>query len=437
MSEAERTAALYSLLQHSTPVQIRFFLSVLHHMAQSDPMAALLSPNPASANTALEVKLANMGLKSPSAGGGPGFPGSPTVNQYLAPETAEQTKSRLRQNRISAPGTLQPTDRWQGQLDQVIERGTSPGIDSNASSRSKSPGPDMRPRSTDFSGKMGENRPSRQSGGVGLGIGHPEPRPASPITSPYTNSGSWASMVNTPMVPMFSDPKVDLSLANMQLNGRVSLDDARQLRKTSGNQRNVSGQYNDNGDLVDVQSAQPGRAQWARSPVLDQYGLGIGDPSNLSGLGMNLLNPLTNPLANPLTANPLTSSLANAQMLALAQAQAQHLQTASSFASANYGGSNHARGPARPPVGAGRRSPMLGKSHSPIPDRGASGGGGAGGGAGVAGPDDIDIRVLEDVSNWLRILRLHVSLKRYSRFIQADQWIRNIQPISRSPIGRK
>ena len=44
LSEAERTAALYSLLQHSTQVQIRFFITVLQQMARADPMTALLSP---------------------------------------------------------------------------------------------------------------------------------------------------------------------------------------------------------------------------------------------------------------------------------------------------------------------------------------------------------------------------------------------------------
>jgi hypothetical protein len=44
LSEAERTAALYSLLQHSTQVQIRFFITVLQQMSKSDPMTALLSP---------------------------------------------------------------------------------------------------------------------------------------------------------------------------------------------------------------------------------------------------------------------------------------------------------------------------------------------------------------------------------------------------------
>ena len=358
-------------------------------------MTALLSPNPVQAAGSMESKLAGLGLKSPSAGGGSGFPGSPTVNHYLAPESADQTKSRLRQNRISAPGTLQPSDRWHGQLDQVIERGASPGVESNTSSRSKSPGPDSRPKSTDFAGKVADGRSSRYSGGVGLGIGHPE-RTGSPNTSPFLNNGSWASMVNTPLVPVFNDPKVDLGLSNLQLNvNRVALDDARQYRRqVSGNSRNVSGQYSDNGDLHGSPAAQPGRGQtWTRSPVLEQYGLGIGDPSALAGLGMNLLNPL-----------------ANAQMLALAQVQAQQLSTAASFASAGYGGMNmNPRDPRSiPRVPPGRKSPMLGKAHSPTPDRGGASSG-VGGGAGVAGPDDVDLKVLEDVSNWLRVLRLHVN----------------------------
>jgi hypothetical protein len=45
LSEAERTAALYALLQQTTQVQIRFFIQVLQQMAKSHPMLNLLSPN--------------------------------------------------------------------------------------------------------------------------------------------------------------------------------------------------------------------------------------------------------------------------------------------------------------------------------------------------------------------------------------------------------
>lgn len=44
LSEAERTAALYSLLQQTTQVQIRFFIQVLQQMSQSHPTSGLLSP---------------------------------------------------------------------------------------------------------------------------------------------------------------------------------------------------------------------------------------------------------------------------------------------------------------------------------------------------------------------------------------------------------
>ncbi|KAI9207121.1 uncharacterized protein BJ171DRAFT_413927, partial [Polychytrium aggregatum] len=40
LTDPERTTALYSLLQHTTPVQIRFFMTVLQQLAQKDPMVA-------------------------------------------------------------------------------------------------------------------------------------------------------------------------------------------------------------------------------------------------------------------------------------------------------------------------------------------------------------------------------------------------------------
>lgn len=44
LSEPERTAALYALLQQTTQVQIRFFIQVLQQMAKSHPMSGVLSP---------------------------------------------------------------------------------------------------------------------------------------------------------------------------------------------------------------------------------------------------------------------------------------------------------------------------------------------------------------------------------------------------------
>lgn len=44
LTEAERTAAIYSLLQHSSQVQLRFFSTVLQQMHAKDPVSAMLSP---------------------------------------------------------------------------------------------------------------------------------------------------------------------------------------------------------------------------------------------------------------------------------------------------------------------------------------------------------------------------------------------------------
>ncbi|KAK9692550.1 Flap-structured DNA-binding and RNA-binding protein, partial [Basidiobolus ranarum] len=43
LSESEKTAAMYSLLQFSTPVQIQFFIVALLQLANKEPMKPVLS----------------------------------------------------------------------------------------------------------------------------------------------------------------------------------------------------------------------------------------------------------------------------------------------------------------------------------------------------------------------------------------------------------
>ncbi|CDH54321.1 rna-binding protein involved in translationalpartial [Lichtheimia corymbifera JMRC:FSU:9682] len=45
LSETERTATVYTLLQHSSPVQIRFFISELQQLIKRDPLHSFLTPN--------------------------------------------------------------------------------------------------------------------------------------------------------------------------------------------------------------------------------------------------------------------------------------------------------------------------------------------------------------------------------------------------------
>jgi hypothetical protein len=54
LTDPERTTALYSLLQHTTPVQIRFLITVLQQMASKDPSNILITaPSGSTSSVAL------------------------------------------------------------------------------------------------------------------------------------------------------------------------------------------------------------------------------------------------------------------------------------------------------------------------------------------------------------------------------------------------
>lgn len=57
LSEPERTAALYALLQQAAQVQIRFFIQVLQEMGKGHPISGVLSP----------TNFDNKGLSTPRA----------------------------------------------------------------------------------------------------------------------------------------------------------------------------------------------------------------------------------------------------------------------------------------------------------------------------------------------------------------------------------
>lgn len=510
LNEHERTAALYSLLQHATPIQIRFFTTVLTQMAKSDPMTALLSPaGGTSLQAQMESRLASGGsfggLKSPLIGGFPGSASSPNPNQFLAPESAlDATLSPTpgsntaalsaqrpkRQNRISAPGTLQLAgqDKFAGgNLDNVMERGPSPGVDSVISHNSPylsaiQSDPTARPKSTDFAGLANvpndvkspfarSPRPGTAASGGNpssntLGLGHPSPNNnATTTTARFGDDlspliGNWASMANTPMMPMFTDQNLAqaqaeamanaLKVANWNAaNGKVVLDDASKFRRTTNRQQSdnsaVGAMYNDEGELVATNTSQPGRTgspmlnqTWTRSPLVGggdyggnafsglggvgQFGLGYDNnaTTGLNGLGMGLSMNNGSTMGNLIQAN---------QMFAISQAQQN---TAAAFAaSSGMGQFGNGGGGAAPSsyrqgdrvssrTGGGKRSPMTRQSPSPgaQPAPTAGSGGGAGAGAGVAGPDDVDERVLRDVSHWLRVLRLH----KYTPNFETSRW---------------
>ncbi|KZT11785.1 uncharacterized protein LAESUDRAFT_669881 [Laetiporus sulphureus 93-53] len=344
LSEAERTAALYSLLQHSTQVQIRFFITVLQQMARSDPMTALLSPAVGSSmQSQMEAKLASMNLKSPGVKSG--FPASPTArnfsgsrasmgesnsNGFLSPDAANvssggghdpaatlaQQRAKLKAGnpmyRISAPalGTTLDSRGWgspSSQLAQVDERSSSPAQEITI----PAPSSTSRPKSTDFSGVANAFKSPKLDDTLSPMVGD-----------------SWASMVNTPLMPMFSknnrDAGQSLDAAAVKLNdwtangGGVPLisDPPKRMNRLSkGNSNNNSsenntynedgngmnqgnnqqhGQRSNNGGLRNASGAGNGNAfggqgGWngVRSPALSNTSGRLSDEgNNLNGLGM-------------------------------------------------------------------------------------------------------------------------------------------------------
>ncbi|KAH9010357.1 hypothetical protein EDB83DRAFT_2557224 [Lactarius deliciosus] len=203
LSEAERTAALYNLLQHSTQVQIHFFTTVLQQMARADPMTALLSPvvwgsmqpdgsracnppypvpHPPAPSTPLPLSSLQM-PPIPLASQATPPPHSP--NSALNSKPPETPYIEFLRRRASGErGT------WAEVLGQVAERGNTPTQEISMEPRSS------RPQSTDFSGLSAGSafRSPRADGGTAPGgldglspaVGH-----------------SWASMVNMPLLPMF------------------------------------------------------------------------------------------------------------------------------------------------------------------------------------------------------------------------------------------
>ncbi|KAH9059940.1 hypothetical protein EDB87DRAFT_679833 [Lactarius vividus] len=323
LSEAERTAALYSLLQHSTQVQIRFFITVLQQMARADPMTALLSPAVGgSMQSQMEAKLASMNLKSPGLKSTmPGSPSARTFNtsatnrqslafdsssSFLSPDTANtvgnssdaaatlaQQRAKLKAagnaaHRISAPALASSGERgtWAGVLGQVAERDNSPTQEISVEPRSS------RPQSTDFSGLSAGSafRSPRSDGGSAPG--------GLDGLSPVVGD-SWASMVNTPLLPMFQKTSsnnnnngqtVDLAAAKLNdLYGSSNvprLDGPDKFRRpskghihdgSSGSNNGVTnnGVYGDDGDLIQGHHAPGvGRVQSGSSRGLRNGGGG-------------------------------------------------------------------------------------------------------------------------------------------------------------------
>lgn len=434
----------------------------------------------------MEAKLASIkspGLKS-------GLPASPTTrnfnvgnrsslaldnsSNFLSPESAAnpsghdaaatlaQQRAKLKASnaahRISAPvlatGTVDGRPTWAAatQLSQVSEQNApAQEITVNAS----------RPKSTEFSGTLGSPRPGAISGGD--------------ATVPAGDS--WASMVNTPLIPMFQkDTRVAPQNLDNKLNEwqnkstapgvpRMGDPTIHRRPKPMGNDgrdnnhgQNNGGMYDDNGNLImpggnngqhqnqQARSASggmrnvsggngfggPGGWSGARSPALSNTSsnrFGNDDGGNLNGmngLGMQMgpggfnmgmgspgLGMPMGGLAGMGPMSPFNMNMLSAMGMGLSP-EAQLL--AAQMAASGFGQNNWlGMQPVSAGLGSGRRGPPSGRSPGLKSANSATT---SRDGGTPKGEEDVDPALLNDVPAWLRSLRLH----KYTPNFEGAKW---------------
>ncbi|KAK9790444.1 hypothetical protein SCARD494_08393 [Seiridium cardinale] len=268
LSEAERTAALYALLQQTTQVQIRFFIQVLQQMGKNHPMSGVLSPanfdkDPMSnrLSDAMNKLNVNSSRNSMPQAAAKRFSGlEPSTINAMFPDAAAAIateKAKFTQQTGQQP----PSNRNSTVVD--VRNSLAPTIaeESNGQHPASPWGDGSRPKSSSGQPPMGQFVQPPPS----AGLRSPRPQLGSsqniqsqtinapdksasdlPLLSPYQASGNWASMVNTPMVPNFNTgaPNQADMVANataMKLaalstvNNRFALDDVRKYRRARSN----------------------------------------------------------------------------------------------------------------------------------------------------------------------------------------------------------
>ncbi|KAF7591937.1 Flap-structured DNA-binding and RNA-binding protein [Aspergillus hancockii] len=281
LSEAERTAALYALLQQTTQVQIRFFIQVLQQMAKSHPMSGLLSPANFGEKDAMSNRLndamskLNVDSSRNSLGRPPPSPGakrnsgldSSTINAMFPDAAAAiaKKKAEFTQQTGNAPPSNRNSAVFGDRTSFVAPTISAPdnGTD-NLGQPPVSPwaqrGPENQPPIARPKSSAGQ-QPMGQFSQTSSGLRSPLPQTATipapeidaPLLSPYNvGNASWASMTNTPMTATFAQQQQHQQHQNSQadmvanatamklaalstVNNRIALDDARKYRRARSN----------------------------------------------------------------------------------------------------------------------------------------------------------------------------------------------------------
>ncbi|KAG2416975.1 protein VTS1 [Aspergillus terreus] len=451
LSEAERTAALYALLQQTTQVQIRFFIQVLQQMAKSHPMSGLLSPANFGEKDAMSNRLndamskLNVDTSRNSLGRPPPSPGakrnsgldSSTINAMFPDAAAAiaKKKAEFTQQTGNAPPSNRNSAVFGDRTSFVAPTISAP--DNSADSlgqppvspwtqRGSEPQPPIaRPKSSSGHQPMGQFSQSGLRSPLPTQTATiPAPDIEAPLLSPYNvGNASWASMTNTPMTATFGQQQQQpqqnshadmvanataMKLAALStVNNRIALDDARKYRRARSN----DGQ----GKNSNVNVSQPMSQGGLASP-------GLPGPNQL-----------------------VAGQLLNAQQLAALQAQQQASMAgrrsrptspgiamqggalgAMGFTSPQNNGFLAAYDPNNPLMGNGLGALGLGQfglgghegylsDHSEV-TRGRSPRGRRG--SSKPPEDPTDPNLLKDIPSWLRSLRLH----KYTENLKDLKW---------------
>jgi hypothetical protein len=285
LSEAERTAATYALIQQTTQMQQRFFAQVLNQMSKSHPISGVLSPANFGEKDAMSSRLSdamsklnvddrrtsltrppvspagnkrNSGLDQSTIHAM--FPDAVAAIQQQKAEYAQHTGNQPPSNRNStvnadrsslvAPTISAPRESKSDAMSWRQGAGEShqPPISrpKSSSGQQQPMGQFSQPPSA---GALRSPRPMGIAGGniQSTTLTAPEPASEMPLLSPYNvGNQSWASMTNTPMVPNFQQNQAHsemvanataMKLAALStVNNRIALDDVKKYRRARSNE---------------------------------------------------------------------------------------------------------------------------------------------------------------------------------------------------------
>ncbi|KAI9891184.1 MAG: Flap-structured DNA-binding and RNA-binding protein [Vezdaea aestivalis] len=288
LSEAERTAALYALLQQTTQIQIRFFIQVLQQMGKSHPMSGVLSPasfdkDPMANRLSDAMNKHNVEGSRNSLVRPPPSPGAkrmsgldpstinamfPDAAAAIATQKAAYTQktgilpasnrnSAIYENRMSlnAPTISAPSDAGRDSLNQppASPWGVRPAEQQQqpiARPKSSSEQPMGKFTQPPPSAGLRATRPQQISSGSTLQnttVNAPDRAGADmSVLSPYNPGINWASNMNTPMTSNFQQNPLNqadmvanataMKLAALStVNNRIALDDVKKYRRGRSN----------------------------------------------------------------------------------------------------------------------------------------------------------------------------------------------------------